>query len=544
LRCASGHWWSAAARAKRLGRGIGAEQAGEREGGRNSLLLNEVVEASRRVASSGGRLEKIDHLADLLRRAGVDEIRVVVAYLSGVARQGRIGIGWATLQRVVRQVGPATSPAIQLMDVDRALEETARQAGAGSVARREDLLGRLFGRATEAEQQFLLRLIGGELRQGALEGIMLDAIARAAAIPAPEVRRAYMIAGDLGDVAAAALERGAGGLREFGVVLFRPLQPMLAGSVDGVQEALARLGQAALEYKLDGARVQVHKAGADVRIFTRGLNEVTGRLPELVGAVAALPARELVLDGEAIALAADGRPRTFQETMRRFGSRLDPDRMRAELPLSPFFFDLLYMDGETWLHREAQERALALEAIVSPGQRVRRQVTDSPAVAAEFLMAARRAGHEGLLAKALNAPYEAGRRGNGWLKVKPAHTLDLVVLAAEWGHGRRQGWLSNLHLGARDPLTGGFVMLGKTFKGLTDDLLRWQTSALLALETHRDRHVLYVRPAMVVEVAFDGVQASTRYPGGVALRFARVKRYRSDKDAAHADTIEMVKQLV
>jgi DNA ligase-1 len=371
---------------------------------------------------------------------------------------------------------------------------------------------------------------------------MLDAVARAADIPATEIRRAHMLSGSLPAVAAAALTGGRSALSAFGIQLFRPLAPMLAQSASDVKDALSRLGNAAFEYKLDGARIQVHKADDEVRIYSRRLNEVTEAVPEVVEVVRAFPARELVLDGEVIALQANGRPHDFQTTMKRFGRRLNVDQLRREMPLQPFFFDCLYRDGESMLDAPAHSR-FALLAAVTGGKTMKRTITDDAEVAEGFMKSALAAGHEGLVAKALEAPYEAGRRGASWLKVKSATTLDLVVLAAEWGHGRRHGWLSNLHLGARDPQTGGFVMLGKTFKGMTDEMLKWQTAEFLARETHRDEWTVYVRPELVVEIAFDDIQASPRYPGGLALRFARVKGYRPDKRVDETDTIDTVRAL-
>ena len=412
---------------------------------------------------------------------------------------------------------------------------TGASAGASSRA--------LFARATEPEQAFLTRLLHGELRQGAQEGVMVEAVARAADVPAADVRRALMLAGELGAVAAAALTDGADGLARFGLEVLRPLKPMLAQSAETPEEALARVGPAVVEWKLDGARLQVHRLGGEVRAFTRNLADVTDRVPEVVQAVLALPVEAVVLDGEAIALRSDGRPAPFQVTMSRFGSSREVDRARNEVPLSPVFFDCLHVDGDDLLDRSLAERRAALVGFVPDGMRPAAVETDDPGEAARFLDAALAHGHEGVMVKALAAPYEAGRRGAGWLKVKPVHTLDLVVLAAEWGHGRRQGWLSNLHLGARDPGTGGFVMLGKTFKGMTDTMLAWQTQRLLELETRREGHIVHVRPELVVEVAFDGVQASSRYPGGLALRFARVKGYRPDKAPAEADTIDAVRAI-
>jgi DNA ligase-1 len=437
----------------------------------------------------------------------------------------------------------AAEPSLTLGEVDATIERIAQVHGAGSTRERARLLSELFTRATKDEQDFLGRLIFGELRQGALEGIMVDAVARAANVPLATVRRAHLMAGDLVAVATAALTVGESALSEFGVQLFRPLQPMLAGSAEDVGDALTQLGRGAFEYKLDGARIQVHKQGDDVRVYSRTLNDVTSSVPELVESVRTLPARELVLDGEAIALRENGFPQPFQTTMRRFGRKLDVERLRHELPLRSFFFDLLQLDGETFIDRPGSERFAALAGIAPQQLVIPRQVIDDAAAAEAFLESARAAGHEGLVAKALDAPYDAGRRGSSWLKVKFTETLDLVVLAVEWGHGRRHGWLSNLHLGARDPRNGGFVMLGKTFKGLTDQMLEWQTREFLQREIGRDEWTVHVRPEVVVEIAFDDIQASPRYPGGVALRFARVKRYRPDKAASEADTIDRVLEL-
>ena len=508
-------------------------------------LLADLVAASDRAAATASRLAKREAIAGLLRAASPDEVPIAVAWLAGAVRQGRIGVGWATLAGLRRS--PASEATLTLADVDTALADVASTAGKGSAAARGERLGALFARATAPEQDFLLRLLAGELRQGALEGLMLDAVADAAGLPAADVRRAAMLTGDLGAVARAALAEGAAGLAPFAVALHRPVQPMLATPADDIASALERLGgTAALEWKIDGARIQAHKAGGTVRVYTRTLKEVTDSVPEVVEALAGLPAAELILDGEAVALhprSADGRPLPFQETMRRFGRKLDVARLRAELPLAPFFFDCLHVDGRSLLDRPASERADALAAALPSALRVPRLVTADLGAAEAFYADALARGHEGVMAKALDAPYEAGRRGAGWLKVKRAHTLDLVVLAAEWGHGRRQGRLSNLHLGARDPDGGGWVMLGKTFKGMTDALLEWQTRELLAREVRRDRFTVWVRPELVVEIAFNDLQASPQYPGGLALRFARVKGYRDDKRADEADTIGTVRAI-
>jgi DNA ligase-1 len=431
---------------------------------------------------------------------------------------------------------------LTLQAVDESLEKIAAISGKGSASERQRLLTVLFAAATAPEQDFLARLIAGELRQGALAGIMEEGLARATEIPIAEIRRAMMLSGDPEAVARAVLHEGRAALARFRVELFRPVQPMLAQPADDLDQALERLGEAALEYKLDGARVQLHKSGGDVRVFTRRLNDVTAAVPELVATARALPARELILDGEAIALRPDGRPLPFQVTMRRFGRRMDVERLQAELPLHTYFFDILRRDGTDLFDVPAEERFRAL-AEAAPGRTVPRRVTADPAAAAAFLEEALLSGHEGLMAKALAAPYEAGRRGFSWLKVKAAHTLDLVVLAAEWGHGRRAGRLSNIHLGARDPVSGGFVMLGKTFKGMTDAMLEWQTERFQELAVATDGHTVHLRPELVVEVAFNDVQESPHYPAGLALRFARVKRYRPDKAPEQADTIETVRAI-
>jgi DNA ligase-1 len=425
--------------------------------------------------------------------------------------------------------------------VDTAFTEIKAIAGKGSQALRADSVRALFGTATETEQTFLRRLLGGELRQGALAGVMADAVARASAIPAAEVRRAAMLAGDLPAVAAAALTGGRTALAEFALQVGRPVGPMLAQTATDLADALERLGgTAVLEAKLDGARVQIHRTGAEVAVYTRSLDDVTHRLPEVVAATLALPAIDLIADAEAIALRPDNRPHPFQVTAARFGRKIANDLE----PLSVFFFDLLHVDGQDLLDLPTEQRLAALDALVPHDRRVDRIVTDDVDAARQFLDRTLAAGHEGVMAKSPTAPYEAGRRGAGWLKVKPVHTLDLVVLAVERGSGRRTGKLSNIHLGARDPDTGGFVMLGKTFKGMTDAMLAWQTERFRELEVSDDGWAVTVRPEQVVEIAFDGVQRSSRYPGGVALRFARVLRYRDDKPAAEADTIDTVRAFL
>jgi len=504
------------------------------------VLLAHVVDASRAVAATPARGEKVARLAALLRGADPAEVPAAVAFLSGELRQRQIGIGWAA----VRDAAPAAAdgPPLTVADVDHTFERIGACAGPGSQAERRRLLAELLGRAGEDERRFLRSLLAGDLRQGALQGVMTEAVARAAEVPAAAVRRALMLRGDLGAVGALALAEGAPGLAAVRLEPGRPVHPMLAQPAADVEAALAKVSPAAVEWKLDGARIQIHRRDADVAVFTRTLDDVTARVPEIVEAALALPARTVVLDGEAIALRADGRPHPFQVTAARFGSRRDVDEQRRALPLTAALFDVLHLDGEDLLDRPGAARAEALEAAVPEALRIPRAIAADPAAATAVLDDALARGHEGVMVKSLDAPYEAGRRGAGWLKVKRAHTLDLVVLAAEWGHGRRRGTLSNLHLGARDP-AGGFVMLGKTFKGLTDRMLSWQTERLLALEVSRDAHTVHVRPELVVEIAFDGVQASPRYPGGMALRFARVKRHRPDKTAAEADTVDTVRSI-
>jgi ATP-dependent DNA ligase I len=503
------------------------------------MRLEEIARASVDVASTSARSKKTERLAATLAQLRPDEVRVGVAYLSGELPQGSIGVGWAALRNLP---SPAESPALELLDVDATLTRVAAISGKGSQAVRAAELRSLFGRATEDEQRFLTRLLLGELRQGALEGVMVDAVAKAAGAPVPDVRRALMLAGDLGDVAEAALADGDGGLSRFALTLLRPLKPMLAQSAPDLATALGRVGEARIEWKLDGARLQVHRLGDEVRAFTRNLADITSRVPEIVAVVRELECEAIVLDGEAIALTEEERPRPFQVTMSRFGTRSSDDASPSKVPLSAFFFDCLHLDGEDLLGLGTRDRLQALERAVPEELRVPGIETGEAQEAERFLEEALARGHEGVLVKALDSPYEAGRRGGGWIKVKVADTLDLVVLAAEWGHGRRQGRLSNLHLGARDP-DGGFVMLGKTFKGMTDAMLAWQTERLLELEERRDLHTVFVRPELVVEIAFDGVQKSTRYPGGVALRFARVKGYRTDKRPDEADTIETVRAI-
>jgi DNA ligase-1 len=506
------------------------------------VLLADLVSTSRAVAESAGRLKKIALLASFLERTPPDEIETAIAFLSGGTRQGRIGIGGAAIAEA-RSTPASEQATLTLADVDRTFERIARTSGAGSTSARSAQLRELLERATADEQDFLVRLVFGELRQGALEGVLVEAVAKAARIPAADVRRATMLAGTLAPVAAKALTGGAPALGGFIIRPFQPVQPMLAESAEDVDAALADLGEASLEYKLDGARIQVHKAGDEVRVFTRNLRDVTLAVPEAVAAVRTLPPRELILDGEAIALRPDGTPQPFQITMRRFGRKLDVEARREELPISPFFFDALYVDGTPLIDEPLTRRAAVLADTVRPETVVPRITTADPAEAARFVERAIGSGHEGVMAKAPGGSYAAGRRGHAWLKIKRARTLDLVVLAVEWGSGRRRGTLSNLHLGARDGVRGGFVMLGKTFKGLTDEMLAWQTKRLLELEIARDAYVVYVRPELVVEIAFNEIQESPQYPGRLALRFARVKQYRTDKSADQADSFETIQRI-
>jgi len=542
------------------------------------VLLNELVRTSAAVAGVRARLAKIGEISALLAVVPPGEVAVAVAFLSGELRQRQIGVGYAVLGGLpgpddpppgppgtsppgtspARQPNPPPGPSLTLADADAAFEAIGAVTGQGAQSERRRLLRSLLSRATGSERSFLIRLLAGDLRQGALEGVMTEAIARAAGVPADLVRRAHQLGGSLSEVAQAALG-GPGGpdaglataaLQSFTLRVGRPLRPMLAASAPDVDAALARISPAAVEWKIDGIRIQAHKNDGEVTVFTRTLDDITGRVPEIADAVRGLAAATAVLDGEAAALFPDGRPRPFQVTSGRAASHEGGGRQRQELQLTPFFFDLLYLNGTDLTGLPGSERHARLAQVVPAGLVIPRIVTADPAAASAFFSDAVARGHEGVVVKSPDGRYAAGRRGSEWIKVKPRHTLDLVVLAAEWGHGRRQGWLSNLHLGARDPATGGLVMLGKTFKGLTDELLAWQTARLLELADPPrvtgtagalQRGVLRVRPELVVEIAFDGVQASSRYPGGVALRFARVVRYRPDKDAAEADTIGAVR---
>ncbi len=547
------------------------------------MLLNEIVLVSAQVARVPGRRAKIDLIAGLLRHAAPEEVPVAVAFLSGELRQRQIGVGYAALGdllgfrgetagAVAATASPAAEPTVTIAEADETFAVIGRVSGAGAQAERRRLLAGLLQRATEEERSFLVQLLSGDLRQGALEGVMIEAVAQAAGVPAPEVRRALMLGGSLPAVARAALcgfadplgtsvppETAAGpadglsALRSFTLRVGRPLRPMLAAAAPTVAAALQKVSPAAIEWKIDGIRVQAHKDRAGVAVFTRTLDDITARVPEIAEAVLALPAESAVLDGEAVALYPDGRPRPFQVTASRTGTRTEVESRRGDVPLTPFFFDLLHLNGTDLIDAPARERYAALARLLPAGLLIPRTVTAELAAAEEFFAGAVAHGHEGVVLKSLGSTYAAGRRGSEWIKVKPRHTLDLVVLAAEWGHGRRRGWLSNLHLGARDPATGDLVMLGKTFKGLTDQMLAWQTGRLLELAdpgpgrpaagAAAAGHVVRVRPELVVEIAFDGIQASRRYPGGIALRFARVIRYRPDKRAADADTIDAVRAV-
>ena len=506
-------------------------------------LLAVLVGTSQRVGAASARRAKVRELASFLAALPPDEIDIAVHYLSGEITQGRIGIAYKALQAAAATEG-VNEALLSIAEVDRSLANIAGIRGTGSAARRAQALHALFSRATPAERKFLLPLVVGELRQGALAGVMLEAIAAAANVPAMDVRRAAMYSKSLGAVARIALLEGTEALARFQLELFVPAAPMLAQTAADVGEALNALGgEAAFEWKMDGARIQVHKVADEVRVYTRSLNEVTGAVPEIVEMARTFGAHTLVLDGEAIAFDSSERPHPFQVTMRRFGRKLNVESSRAELPIRAFFFDCLHFEGQSVVGRPTRERIQALAEAVPAPLRVPRLVTSAESEASAFYDAAIKAGHEGLMAKSLDAPYEAGNRGASWFKIKRAHTLDLIVLAAEWGHGRRTGKLSNLHLGALDPATAEYVMLGKTFKGLTDATLEWQTRELLARETHRDQWTVFVRPELVVEIAFSDLQASVRYPAGLALRLARVKRYRDDKRAEDADTMESVRRI-
>ena len=512
-------------------------------GQNRAMLLADVVAASEAVGATRSRKAKIAALAEALGTAGPDEVETATSYLSGVLRQRRTGLGWRGLTSLPEPAGAST---LTVNEVHDSFEAISRLSGSGSQGARGGLVAELFGRATENEQRYLRNLVTGELRQGALDGLMLEAIAAAADVSAALVRRAAMLCGATVPVAVAALTDGEPGLGRFGLEVGRPLRPMLASTAPDVDAALEKMpdsAEFAVDRKLDGIRIQVHKSGDHITVYTRTLDEITDRLPEVVEAVRPLPVRDLVLDGEAIALDESGAPRPFQVTAARTASKTDPAVARTRTPVTTYFFDILHADGADLIDEPARHRFDVLTTVLPAELVVPRLVTGKDEEARQYFTDAVAAGHEGVVVKSLDAAYEAGRRGAAWVKVKPRHTLDLVVLAVEWGNGRRQGWLSNIHLGARDPETGGFVMLGKTFKGMTDEMLAWQTERFLELESSRSSYVVQLRPEQVVEIAFDGIQSSSRYPGGMALRFARVLRYRDDKTAAEADTVDTVRSL-
>jgi DNA ligase-1 len=498
-----------------------------------------LVDVSEKVRSTRKKKEKIAIIADLLRRARGREISLAANYLSGTVPLGKLGIGWRTIQDALQDL-PAQATALNVIDIQTYLSDLAKTTGAGSTQKKKHLLRELFSKNGEKEIRFLVGLIMGEIRQGALEGLVLEAVAKASSLSVERIRKAFMFSGNIGEIAEAAIEAGAVGLDRFGPKLFQPISPMLAHPADKVQAALERLGEAAWEFKIDGARIQIHKRRDTVRIYSRHLKDVTERLPEIVSLAREFRAEEAIIEGEAIALRKNGKPFPFQTTMRRFGRILNVEQMLKEIPLTPYFFDLLFLDGDALFNHRYRERILRLNAHISSEYVIPHTITSHEAEVQDFLKRSLRSGHEGLMAKGLESPYVAGQRGFHWLKIKPVKTLDLVILAAEWGHGRRKGWLSNIHLGSRDPESGQYVMLGKTFKGLTDKMLAWMTEKLLSLETSRDRYTVYVRPELVAEIAYNDLQKSSRYPGGLALRFARVKRFREDKSAAEADTIQTV----
>ncbi|GAA4003848.1 ATP-dependent DNA ligase [Streptomyces plumbiresistens] len=501
------------------------------------MLLTRLARVSQEVAATSARSRKIALLAELFRDAEAADVPIVIPYLAGRLPQGRLGVGWKALSR---PVAPAAEPALTVSEVDALLSALGKVSGAGSQAERARLVGELMGAATADEQRFLLGLISGEVRQGALDAVAIEGLAQATEAPSADVRRAVMLAGSLQTVAQALLADGPGALDRFRLTVGRPVLPMLAHRASSVAEAVEKLGACAVEEKLDGIRVQVHRDGDTVRLYTRTLDDITDRLPELTSAALELRGERFILDGEVIAFDADGRPRSFQETAGRVGSRVDVTTAAEAVPVSPVFFDALSVDDRDLLDLPFAERHAELSRLVPEPMRVRRTLVSGPEdvhTAEEFLAETLERGHEGVVVKSLDASYSAGRRGASWLKVKPVHTLDLVVLAAEWGHGRRTGKLSNLHLGAR-AADGSFAMLGKTFKGMTDAMLTWQTERLQELAVDTNGYVVTVRPELVVEIAYDGLQKSTRYPAGVTLRFARVVRYREDKRPEEADTVE------
>ncbi len=506
------------------------------------MLLHEVVTTSGVVTATRSRKAKVEAISALLAAAEPDEIETLTSYVAGSLRQRRTGLGWRSVGELPE---PAAAPSLELLEVHEAFDRIAGLSGSGSRTGRAAAVGELFGRATAEEQAWLRGVVTGSVRQGALDAIVQEAVARAAAVPLAAVRRAAMLTGSTIRAAVVAFDGGAEALGLVALEVGRPVLPMLASSAPDLPAALAKVGgdRVAVDAKLDGIRIQVHRDGDAISVSTRTLEDITSRLPEVVSVALALPATRFVLDGEALALDAEGRPRPFQETASRTAQAAQED---GGVAVTPYFFDVLHLDGDDLMELPGEQRLTVLERLVPEQYRVPRLVTADADQAAEFLRSTLADGHEGVVVKSLDAPYDAGRRGAAWVKVKPVLTLDLVVLAVEWGSGRREGWLSNIHLGARDPESGGFVMLGKTFKGMTDEMLAWQTERFTELATSpadRSSYVVQVRPEQVVEVAFDGVQRSSRYPGGVALRFARVVRYRDDKTADEADTVDTVRAL-
>ncbi len=509
------------------------------------MPLARLVEAADALVATRSRTAKTEVLAGLLRDLSPEESEAAVGLLLGSIRQGSIGLGYRTVLAARDAATPAAEPTLTVHDVDAVLDEISGLSGSGSAGTRHSALLTLFERATAPEQEHLARALTGEMRTGALEGVLTDGLARAVGLPLADVRRAVMLSGSLSGTVRLALTSPEA-LSGVGLGVLTPVQPMLASTAPDVRAALLVTGPASVEHKLDGARIQVHRSGSEVRVYTRSLADVTARVPEIVEVTRALPVESVILDGETLMLDDDGSPRPFQDTMSRFGA----DESRAQV-LAPRFFDVLHVDGEDLIDRPLSERLAVLERI-GPAYRIAGEVTDDPEVALQVSEDALAAGHEGVMVKAIDSTYAAGRRGKHWVKVKPVHTYDLVVLGVERGSGRRKGWLSNLHLGARDPEgefgpAGGFVMVGKTFKGLTDELLRWQTETFPEHAVSDNGWELMMRPEVVVEIAIDGVQRSSRYPGGVALRFARVKRYRVGdhaKPAAEADSIQALRALL
>jgi DNA ligase-1 len=506
------------------------------------MLFRDLVEVSKRVSATTRKKEKASLLAECLKHSQGEEIALAASYLSGQVPQGSLCIGWTILQKTLENLDERPRP-LSLLEVNLFFDEITQSRGEGSVKKKVKALHDLFSSAREDEKEFLAGLIMGEVRQGALEGLVLEAIAQASGLAAERIQQGVMFSGNIGEVARVALEEGLEGFSRFQPKLFHPIIPMLANAAEGEGDALARWGQVACELKIDGARIQIHKNGEEIRVFTRHLKEVTERVPEIVAVARRFRLDKAIFEGETLAMRPDGRPLPFQTTMRRFGRVQDIERMKKEIPLTSYFFDLLYLDGEPLFDEPYRKRfELLCEGVPSEYQ-IPQIVTADEKVVREFLKKSLEAGHEGIMAKGVDSPYVAGHRGFYWLKIKPTKTLDLVILAAEWGHGRRKGWLSNLHLGARDPDSGQFVMLGKTFKGLTDEMLQWQTEKLFSLETHRDEWTVYVQPELVVEIAFNDLQESPRYPGGLALRFARVRHYREDKSLSEVDTIQRVQAM-